>query len=425
MTEKDLRDAFRNIEPDDASVNKMYKNIVNHSANKRRVNIMKGFNFKRAIPALALALVMVGSLVTYKLWPDDTITGTKTGDEKLATGERAAAGDNSYDAREDMIAPYLDEFQMGNRHYYLIHEDTIARYNLPSVIDEKDIGKKIDTIKKSGNDKLVGSDVYEYIPAGGEAIVAVKQGDEYKLFRFMNFDSYLNNQDEDTIAYLALYGINKASDISKVQIIGHSDIGKLKGELDIIAEISDSDELEKFYNYYSSLKNSSDKYFEKLFDFRKDIENPDNKGNVSSPSTGGVDPVPPDYVVEPALPSDDIVEPMLPDVDVVPDPAFDLPVSDAPLYEEGNNGSYKEDVAVPPLTVDEVPADIIDTGDTGSGASEPGGVGGTDALSNSVTVRIYNQKGVYFDAEYYRNLGFISRHELTDEFRDFLEDYIK
>lgn len=51
--------------------------------------------------------------------------------------------------------------------------------------------------------------MYRYMPAGGEAVVAVKRETGYQLFRFFAFESYLNNQDEDTRDYLELYGISE------------------------------------------------------------------------------------------------------------------------------------------------------------------------------------------------------------------------
>lgn len=50
------------------------------------------------------------------------------------------------------------------------------------------------------------------------------------------------------------------------------------------------------------------------------------------------------------------------------------------------------------------------------------GRSGTDALASSITIRIYNKNGVYFETVYYPNIGFISRHEVKDEFAAFLKN---
>jgi hypothetical protein len=43
-----------------------------------------------------------------------------------------------------------------------------------------------------------------------------------------------------------------------------------------------------------------------------------------------------------------------------------------------------------------------------------------NALGNPITIRIYNKNGIYYDSVYYRNIGFISRYEVGEEFAAFL-----
>ena len=73
------------------------------------------------------------------------------------------------------------------------------------------------------------------------------------------------------------------------------------------------------------------------------------------------------------------------------------------------------------------PSAGYDYGENGnsSGFSTPGYEGKAgNALANSVTIRIYNQNGVYFDIEYFPNIGFISRHKVNEEFASFLDEYL-
>lgn len=52
------------------------------------------------------------------------------------------------------------------------------------------------------------------------------------------------------------------------------------------------------------------------------------------------------------------------------------------------------------------------------------GWSGTGALDDSVLLRIYNRRGVFYETWYYPHIGFLSRYKLPQEFRAFLEDYL-
>ncbi|MNN26382.1 hypothetical protein D3C81_1398850 [compost metagenome] len=233
----------------------------------------------------------------------------------------------------DNIARVTNQFKIENKTYNILSESEKAELKFLNTINDKDIGDKLMTISKSVDEILIGKEVYRYLPAGCDGIVAVKVDNEYKLFKFFWFDSYINNKDEDTKAYLEIYGINKGEDISKIQFIRNGN--------SVINEITDKSRILEFYNYYSIIPDSSDKYFNKLFNYKKSKEQ-----------------------VEPE-------------------------VKDAPSSIPGSEGF----------------------------------VG--DALGNSVTIRIYNQKGVYFSSEYYPNISFISRHEVNEDFKRFLDEYVK
>ncbi|HHW47306.1 MAG TPA: hypothetical protein GXX14_01650, partial [Clostridiaceae bacterium] len=264
MKQEDLKRLFDHIEPDDESRQRMLKNIFNYDYRKQkeRISFVKRFSYKVAAPVLILALVVTGSIVAYKLTTKDALGGNLTGRGQESAEERITDGDMAGTdllgrSPEDSVAIIKNQFQIGDRHYILLSEDMKKEYAFPASISEGDIGEKIATITTTVDSDLLGCEVYEYLPAGCEAVVAVKIDNEYKLFKFFSFESYINNEDEDAATYLKLYGINSAEDISKIQFIGHSEDAKLENRMDLIGEITDNKEITEFYNYYSVLKDSS------------------------------------------------------------------------------------------------------------------------------------------------------------------------
>lgn len=416
MKREELVAAFDNITPDKTAKRRMLDNILSHSVKERKMT----FNYRSSIPALMLAIVLAGGILTYS-----SIMGRKS-----IQAPGYALDNIGAPSREDAAAPMLNQFKMGGRHYIILSDDLRAEYGFPQQINENDLGEMIMTITDSVDPGLIGCEVYRYKPAGSEAVVAVKKGDEYLYFRFFNFDSYINNQDEDAVEYLKIYGINRAEDIAKVRFIVYSDQSKLEGKLDIRAELTGQDEISEFYDYFSALKNSSDKYFEKLFNYR-----PDDgvKGGVDIGTPNQVNPVGP---VVPDAPVSYPVMPADPDVPVRTDVYPAAPAEHA-VSAPGQTG-YAEDM---PLTGQgSTPAwdsggqssEGSFNGTTGNGstnvtvegASSPGNVG-WNPLADSVAIRIYNQSGVYLEMMYYENIGFISRYEINDEFASFIKSYLE
>jgi len=420
VRKEDLKASFDQIKPSEYTKKRMLDNILNHSDRKKGI-FMSLFKFKKAIPALALVVVIVGGLLTY-----DMLQKNNNYDSLPEYSVSDSAGSGG----EDLAAPLLNQFQI-DKLYVLLSDDLREEYGFPVTVNESDIGEKITDIATSPDKSLIGSEVYRYIPAGGEAVVAVKKDNEYQLFRFFVFESYNNNQDEDSVRYLELYGIDSADDIAKIQFIGHSEQSKLEGRIDILGEITDRDEIAQFYNYYSALKNSSDKYFDKLFNYREtdsgnkgievdtvepDIAAPDIAGsvNVASPPVAEPDLVSPDNIVSPDTVESDMIAP-----DQI---GYG---EDQPTGVASVQAHVAEDA---PLMITD---GMMDMGDTGSGSTEPsrGSVepsqGSTgEALANPITIRIYNQSGVYYDSVYYINLGFISRYEVSEDFADFIGRYL-
>jgi len=413
MKQEDLKRSFDRIEPDDEARQRMLNNILNYRNKKERNSFTRRFSYKVAVPALVLALVVTGSIMAYNLtnkglWDGDFAERGKESTVERVTESDMAGNDLSGGTPEDSVAIIKNQFQIEDRHYVLLTDDMKARFSLPDSIRDSDIGKKITTITTTIDSDLLGCEVYEYLPAGCEAVVAVKIDNDYKLFRFFSFESYNNNEDEDAAAYLKLYGINSAGDISKIQFIGYSEKAKLENRMVLIGEITDSEEIAKFYNYYSVLKDSSKEYFDRLFNYR-----PADSGNIGRvpESKGGQE-------IEPGL--------VPPDLPQNSDFSRNNILTDEAGYVE-NLISSEGDVKNEPVT-DKRSNIAHDTGNqvSGSGATSSAGSEGAigDALGNPVTIMIYNRYGVYYETVYYPNIGFISRHKVTDEFADFLSRYI-
>ena len=89
-----------------------------------------------------------------------------------------------------------------------------------------------------------------------------------------------------------MHGINGPEDIKVIQLIEYTEESKIKGGLNIVGEITEPAEIEKFYNYYSVLKNASDKYFEALFGYKpgsdqsKVTTDPASDGEISASDAG-------------------------------------------------------------------------------------------------------------------------------------------
>lgn len=305
----------------------------------RRRSLLKPISVKKTILVFSMAIIITAGVMGSRL-----LSNNRAKDSNLLSRDSMA------------VAVIKDQFKIGNRNYHILSEGQKKEFGLSGTISTSDIGPRITTITTSVDADLKGLEVYKYLPAEGEAVVAVKKDNEYKLFKFLSFDSYNNNQDEDVISYLELYGINSAEDIAKIQFIGHSDKAKIEGRLDIISEITDKGRIAEFYNYYSVIKNSSDDYFDKLFNYKD--SNSESK-------------------------------------DTTPEPAK-LPL-DSKAGAASDKGEKREV-----------------QGSTGRAGN---------ALTNSLTIRIYNQKGVFLQAEYYPNIGFISRHEVNKDFESFLKSY--
>lgn len=451
MKKEDIKRSFENIEPSNADVERMLNRVLdfyedasqqkNTDQNMKVVSRLKfnfrKYNFRKAVPVFAAALVIAGSILIYNLSTNPWNTVSPENDDRVAElGDIASDSLASGEGSRDMAALVQNQFELGNRHYIILSEEQKSGFNLPEKISEDDIGYKIATITDSVDESLKGLEVYNYKPAGCEAVVALKKGEEYVLFKFLNFESYMKNQDEDAVEYLKLYGIETAADISKIQFIGHSEQAKLENRKDIRSEITDSKKINEFYSYFSALKNSSDNYFKALGSYnnydmgdqpttRDPKEAPDYMA-PDYPATGGREPVygggssVPGYEggVEIDLPADAPV----PDKDeyaedsvIAPEAAVDIAVY---------SGQYTGAGSDPDAQVSSKTAEA--RGGVGNASSSEGRSGtGVNALGNSATIRIYNSKGIYFETMFYPNIGFISRYEVKGAFLDLLNSYCR
>ncbi|NLC19784.1 MAG: hypothetical protein GX757_11340 [Clostridiales bacterium] len=426
MKKEDLKAAFDQIQPGPDAEKRMLNKIMNYK-DSRKENTMRTLNIKRLVPVLGLVIIIAGSLLIHNFLP-----GRSNGN--VPEGEIGdIQTDDLGDAREDMAVPITNQFRLGDRHYIILHDELREEFGFTAQVTEDDIGKKIADIQDTPDPSLEGLEVYEYTPAGGEAVVAVKRENSYELFNFFTFESYNNNQDEDAAVYLKLYGINGPEDIKTVQLIEYTEQSKVEGKLNVVGEITDPADIQQFYGYYSVLKNASDKYFEKLFGYQPSSD----PGNVTT------DPAP-DMDIEMSAPDAGAAPDAgsAPDTDIAPD-AVNTAV-DTPAQASYGGTTVDEPVAqdLPavaedmPLNLDEpVSSDssasssgMMDMGDTGnsqSGSVPPSQGSAGDALANPIGVRIYNKNGVYYETMYYRNIGFLSRYEVSKEFADFLASHMR
>ncbi len=417
MKREDIKTIFDRIKPDISAKERMLENILNHSE-KRKENTMLSFHFRKAIPALALAIVFAGGILTHGLKGVLFNHGSQSnGNPEIAQHDMI---DKDIDSgREDMAVPLLNQFQIGDRHYILM-SDYVEEFGFPAIINEEDIGSKIMKIEKSPDESLIGCEVFQFIPAGCEAVVAVKRDNTYELFRFYTFESYINNQDEDAIEYLKLYGIEGPEDIARIQFIVHTEESRLEEFMNIKNEITDRNEIAEFYSFYSVLENSSDKYFEKLLGYNRndhsreveiDRAYPNKQEIEDSSEERAVEPIPTNHASTPdsdgATDETSFSNPNYRDI------AEDLPLN---ANDEVNQGERNN-------TSNGRSQDMTDTGEGASVTPSEGSTG--NALADPVTIRIYNQNGVYFESTYYKNIGFISRYEITAEFAAFIGNYIK
>ncbi|MDD2418466.1 MAG: hypothetical protein PHR24_04395 [Oscillospiraceae bacterium] len=388
MKRKDIKRAFDKVEPDERKKELMLENILNHkhSGSDRKSLFATPF-FKLAVPLAAALVLVIGGVLVYNNMPQKELP-LKSPYGKEGSSDVGGVITDDIAGREDMVAEIRDQFRMENKHYMVMSDEMKAEFGF-GALGTSDIGEKISTITNSVDAGLIGCEVYRYIPADCQAVVAVKKDDGYRLFKFFNYESYNNNQDEDADAYLKLYGIKGAADISKIQFLTTSDQPlKPYGLTGEITELSDK---KTFYDYYSVIKNSSDQYFEKLFSYRKEITEQTVEGGSVMPS---------------------------------PEDAPDRPTADYGA-DEYNPGVGQVDIAydLPRIGQDDVGVAYDTAGNAGS--SVAGNTGSArNALSDSVILRIYNNSGVYFEAPYYKNIGFISRHQVGPDFAEFLKGFI-
>lgn len=393
MKKEDIKKSFANVEPGEMATKRMLKNVLNHRDSKK-VTSARGFNFKKMVPAVAMVALLAFAVLSFDLVSKSNIgyPSTDRADENdLASGDTRENMPRDSIGREDMAIEIRNQFRIGNRHYILLSEWEREQLNLSKTITSADIGEKIATITDSIDGELKGLNVYKFLPTGGEVIVAVRRNDVYELFRFFSFESYQYNKDEDMITYLHLYGIHSPADISKIQFIGQNEASKIRGQINIIVEITDMANIEEFFNLFSVLKDSSDKFFEKIYNYRKRIQEipSDPKDLPSDPRRSGA--------IEPGKPG--AAEGSEPILGILPAPDSDDPVDDSDQDQEA----------------------IFDRGGPGQW-TEPSEGTIDNALFDAIIIRIYNQQGMPFETVYYPNMGFISRHQVSKELEVFLRN---
>lgn len=384
MHKDDLIRALDEIKPDENQKTQMLDKITNHR-NKTRSSL----NLKILVPACIFALTILGTALTlpFLLKNPQNLISDAPQSQTLAT-----ADSRNGDANLDMYKPnggapeigttedfFIDDgrdiaydtfsmFTLDKRQYINLSDYKLKELGLTGTVDSKHIGDFIATIQSNGvydNKNLEGSEVYEYIPAGSQAIVAVKNNEGYSLYEFYGFTSYMNNSDEDAAEYLKVYNIDSAKDISKIIIESYA---KSSVILDSLEDIS------KFYDYFKYLKNSSEEYFNRLYNARINSVTPPDEPVINQ------------------------IAPYYPEHEVSTDVAEDLIIQ---------SGAYEGGTVEPTSAA------------SGSAAGSAGHL-----LSNSHQIKIYTTSGLCYETVYYPNIQFISRHQISEEFANFLNGLI-
>lgn len=397
MKPEEIRNSIDAIVPDEAQKDRMLQNITERSAKTSKPPMWRTLS---AVAAVLAVLIAVGAGIRYfGTGRDATVLpgiSTPTANAGDAGGQPAAD-----DGREDFAAAPYVQFQMKGRRYIPMTKDTADAFGLSLSPAASDIGENLGKIA-DGDSSLIGSTVYRYLPAGSEAVVAVKTGKTHALYRFISFIKYEQNKDEDAAAYLELFGIRSAADISKIQLVRYTEDAKLQSKSQPGTTLSEKD-IQRFYAFYSILKDSSAAYFEKLYHYRREIT---GETSGAAPDASAREPAldtqAPDYTPQ------DVVPPVQPDLGTHDDAADpDAPIAyDLPTAAGGGTTAA-------------------------GGATEPspaqsGAAGfGAGLLSDSVGIRIYNQTGLYLETIYYPHMGFISRYEISDAFAEFLGGLLK
>ncbi|MDF2558220.1 MAG: hypothetical protein K0R71_2048 [Bacillales bacterium] len=399
MEHEDIKSSLDKIKPDRIKKQMIWGKVLSKSQKKETLNIRK----LTPVFAIGLTIVVSSSILFYNLsFSNDENAIRKPESDKSRNSFNQTNTIESMDNTTDSIM-MVSQFQFDKKYYILADEGTIKSFGFSKTIHSKDIGKKITTISSTDNSELKGCDVFEYVPAKSTAIVVVKIDSEYKFYKFIAFQSYWNNQDEDATDYLKLHGINESSDIERIQFISHDEQSKINGTVNIKKEISDTVEIKKFYDLYSVIKNGSDLYFNKLMGAKP--QQAPVKGTEDRPINEGSATVAPDQIPSDSSSSKESDNNNSVSSSIVSDQNTTTNSSGKPIVSDSLGRTPVVDL---PAT-------------TGSTEPSQGSVG--DAFSNSVIIRIIAKSGIYYDAEYYPNIGFISRQQVTEQLKVFLKGY--
>lgn len=247
MTDAQIRRGFEEMGPGEALRKKMLAGLMERAdglrgqaGRKARGVPVRAGAWRRLTAAaggLAVALVL-GAGVWLAL-------GRQLSREPLSYSDMSSSAEMALVTKEN-------EFVWQGRRYFLADgEDALS---------PETVGEQLGVIRESSGGSLAGCPVYRYLPGGCEALVAVLRGDSYQLFRFASFLSYEENGDEDMSAYLELYGMAGPEALERVEFYVYPDAFTIEKA----GELTGSQELARFYGYFSRLTDSSAEYFDAL-----------------------------------------------------------------------------------------------------------------------------------------------------------------
>lgn len=298
MKNEKIYRSFENISPTQEQKDKMFENII--LADKKPSNI----KIKRILPiSAAAAIIMVTVLVMPDFTSEDSFSSqsnearTETASAQMEADRVATDSDmiifngqgvnegfagESIESKTDIATAINYSLNFENRVYGVLAPDTMMQYGLDSSKIHEDIGEYLGTANI--NAKSVG--IYSSNSISNQAVIIAQSDNSAEYYSFHNFSSYENNEDENALEYLKIYGVESADDIAKIEIVNYSDAFSQN------SKALSKTEIETFYGFFKELTNSSSEYFYALSNYPSSPP-PDNTpiigedGSVYTPAYEG------------------------------------------------------------------------------------------------------------------------------------------
>ena len=318
MNKKEFKTSIDKLEPTEAQKNKMFDNIVNKVGGKSKP-AHKKIDYKIAAVS-ALAAVVCLTIIIYPMFNKSQDVNPKPSSTKSNVNAE--------------IAQVTNQFEFEGKLYVKADKEYIEEWMLDNTSLTSRKGSLLGTIDKSPDKSLLECNIYSYMPLNSDAVIIVDKNNSLELFRFVSFESYMDNSDEDAAMYLDVYNIKSHDDIHKIEIFRYP----TATSIELTRTVTDKELIKEFYEGFAALKNSSDRYFDAI-------------SNYSTPK----------------------------------------PMRTPTLTDSGYITHPYEGAA-------------------------------SKALGNTRAIKIYFTNGLNYETQFYPNIGFMSRFELTEEYCAFVKE---